>query len=85
MRKLDLKIKELQDAVTTAHEVSTDFNEEILKEHNIFEVSKTEEMKEMLDTYSGGQVDLYRKAIEDWDRVSGLGMSRVEVSGYELC
>lgn len=70
MRKLDLKIKELQDAVTTAHEVSTDFNEEILKEHNIFQISKTAEMKEMLETYSEGQVDLYRKAIEDWDRVS---------------
>jgi hypothetical protein len=53
--------------------VSTDFNEEILKEHNIFELSKKQEMKEMLQTYSDGQVDMYRKAIEDWDRVSGLG------------
>jgi hypothetical protein len=57
--------------------VSTDFNEEILKEHNIFELSKKQEMKEMLQTYSDGQVDMYRKAIEDWDRVSDLGWRRI--------
>ncbi len=62
---------QLQDAVTTAHEVSTDFNEAILKEHAIFEISKRAEMQEMLGTYADGQVDLYRKAIEDWDRVGG--------------
>jgi len=78
MRKLDGKIKELQDAVTTAHEVSTDFNEEILKEHNIFELSKKQEMKELLQTYSDGQVDMYRKAIEDWDRIIPL-LQRIKV------
>lgn len=65
MRKLDGKIKELQDAVTGAHETSTEFSDEVLKEHNIFELSKQEEMKEMLGSYAQGQIDMYKKVGQD--------------------
>jgi sorting nexin-4 len=47
--------------VTTAHETTTEFNDEIIKEHNIFELSKQQEMKEMLGNYADGHIDFYRK------------------------
>ena len=54
-------ISQLQDAVTTAHETTTEFNDEIIKEHNIFELSKQQEMKEMFGSYADGHIDFYRK------------------------
>ncbi|KAK8861583.1 sorting nexin-4 [Kwoniella newhampshirensis] len=78
MRKLDGKIKELQDAVTTAHETSTAFSDEVIKEHTVFDLSKKEEMKEMLQTYSDGQVEMLQKAMDDWDRIIPL-LQRIRV------
>lgn len=51
----------MQDAVTGAHETSTEFSEEILKEHNIFELSKQAEMKDMMGGYADGQIEMYEK------------------------
>ncbi|KAI5451443.1 intercellular trafficking and secretion [Naganishia albida] len=80
IRKMDIKIKELQDAVTSAHETSTEFSEEIIKEHNIFELSKQAEMKTMLSAYADGQIEMYEKAIEDWDRIIPLlGKIKVDI------
>ncbi|WVQ64915.1 sorting nexin-4 [Kwoniella botswanensis] len=78
IRKLDGRIKELQDAVTTAHETSTAFSDEVLKEHKVFELSKKEEMKEILQTYADGQVEMLQRAMDDWDRVIPL-LQRIRV------
>ena len=51
----------LQEAVTTAHETSTAFSDEVIKEHDIFELSKQQEMKEMLGGYADGQVDMFQR------------------------
>jgi sorting nexin-4 len=51
----------LQEAVTTAHETSTAFSDEVIKEHDIFELSKQQEMKEMLGTYADGQVEMFQR------------------------
>ncbi|KAK1927519.1 hypothetical protein DB88DRAFT_478298 [Papiliotrema laurentii] len=69
MRKLDSRIKELQEAVTTAHETSTAFSDEVLKEHAVFELSKKQEMKDLLQTYADGQVEMLQRAMDDWDRI----------------
>lgn len=63
---------QLQDAVTTAHETSNAFSDEVLREHAIFELSKKQEMKEMLGKYADGQVEMLQRAMDDWDRVSLL-------------
>jgi len=47
--------------VTTAHETSTAFSDEVIKEHDIFELSKQQEMKEMLGTYADGQVEMFQR------------------------
>ncbi|KAI0756842.1 hypothetical protein C8Q80DRAFT_1130766 [Daedaleopsis nitida] len=69
MRKLDTKIKELQDAVQTAHETSDAFSDETLREQKIFQRAKEAEMKEMLGNYADGQIEFYKAAMEEWDRI----------------
>ncbi|KAI0052525.1 lipid binding protein [Auriscalpium vulgare] len=69
MRKLDVKIKELEDAVTTAHETSDAFSDETLREQAIFQYAKEAEMKEMLTNLADGQIELYKSAMEEWDRI----------------
>ncbi|KAF8632961.1 hypothetical protein AX15_001560 [Amanita polypyramis BW_CC] len=69
MRKLDIKIKELQDAVTTAHETSDAFSDETLREQAIFQYAKEAEMKEMLGNLADGQIEFYKAAMEEWERI----------------
>ena len=52
---------QLQEAVTTAHETSTAFSDEVIKEHDIFELSKQQEMKEMLQAHADGQVEMFQR------------------------
>ncbi|WWC68626.1 sorting nexin-4 [Kwoniella pini CBS 10737] len=78
IRKMDGKINELQEAVTNAHETSTEFSDEVLKEHLIFELSKKEEMKEILQIYSDGQVEMLQRAMDDWDKIIPL-LQRIRV------
>ncbi|KXN88761.1 Sorting nexin-4 [Leucoagaricus sp. SymC.cos] len=69
MRKLDARIKELQDAVTTAHETSDAFSDETLREQVVFQRAKEAEMKEMLGNFADGQIEFYKSAMEEWDRI----------------
>ncbi|KAF9040465.1 nexin sorting protein [Hymenopellis radicata] len=69
MRKLDIKIKELQDAVVTAHETSDAFSDETLREQTIFQYAKEAEMKEMLGNLADGQIEFYKAAMEEWERI----------------
>ncbi|KAF8913101.1 lipid binding protein [Gymnopilus junonius] len=69
MKKLDAKIKELEDAVTTAHETSDAFSDETLREQAIFQYSKEAEMKEALGNLADGQIEFYKAAMEEWDRI----------------
>ncbi|KIK70736.1 hypothetical protein GYMLUDRAFT_184654 [Collybiopsis luxurians FD-317 M1] len=69
MKKLDVKIKELQEAVTTAHETSDAFSDETLREQHVFQRAKEAEMKEMLGNLAEGQIEFYKAAMEEWDRI----------------
>ncbi|KAF8700875.1 hypothetical protein AX14_000642 [Amanita brunnescens Koide BX004] len=69
MRKMDVKIKELQDAVATAHETSDAFSDETLREQAIFQYAKEVEMKEMLGNLADGQIEFYKAAMEEWERI----------------
>lgn len=60
MRKLDGKIKELQDAVSVAHDTSDAFSEETLREQKVFQCAKEAEMKEMLGNLADGQIEFYK-------------------------
>ncbi|KAI0094292.1 lipid binding protein [Irpex rosettiformis] len=67
--KLDKKIKELTDAVSVAHDTSDAFSEETLKEQNVFQRAKEAEMKEMLGSLADGQIEFYKAAMEEWERI----------------
>ncbi|PLW27262.1 hypothetical protein PCASD_23964 [Puccinia coronata f. sp. avenae] len=54
IHKLDCKIKDLQEAVTSAHETSDRFNQEVMKEFRVFQDSKAVELKEILNDVRTG-------------------------------
>ncbi|EGG09110.1 uncharacterized protein MELLADRAFT_34568 [Melampsora larici-populina 98AG31] len=69
IHRLDSKIKDLQDAVTAAHETSDGFNEEVLKEHSIFQSGKRQELKELFSDLADGNIAMYKKSIQDWENM----------------
>ncbi|KIS67864.1 uncharacterized protein UMAG_11290 [Mycosarcoma maydis] len=69
MQRLDGKIKELQDAVTSAHDTSQAFNSEVMAEHRIFHLAKEQELKDMLATHANGQIDLYQNLVSLFDHL----------------
>jgi sorting nexin-4 len=64
-----LRLQQLQDAVTTSHETSDAFSDETLREQSIFQYAKEAEMKEMLGNYADGQIEFYKTAMEEWERI----------------
>ncbi|CDZ97985.1 lipid binding protein [Phaffia rhodozyma] len=69
MKRLDGRIKELQEAVVSAVDTSNAFSDETLREHENFELDKKEEMKEVLGEFADAQIEMYQKAMDDWDKV----------------
>jgi len=69
IHKLDCKIKDLQEAVTSAHETSDRFNEEVMKEFKVFQDSKAVELKEILNDLADGNISMYKKSIQDWENM----------------
>lgn len=61
MRKLDNKIKELQEAVNAAHDTSIAFDEEVLREHRVFQAAKRAELKELFSSLADGHIAHYEK------------------------
>lgn len=46
--------------MTTAHETSEAFNEEVLRENTIFQYAKETEMKQLLSSLADGQIEMYQ-------------------------
>jgi len=78
MRKLDVKIKDLQAEVKKVHDTSEAFNDETLREQAIFQAAKTAEMKEMLGKAADGNIEMYQQAIEEWDAIIPM-LQRIRV------
>lgn len=79
MARLDGRINTLQEEVTTAHDISVAFSNEVQKEHQIFIMAKDQEMKSLLDTYIDGQIEMYQRGMDVWDRlIPHLERIRVE-------
>lgn len=69
MQRLDVRIKELQDAVTSAHDTSQAFNNEVLRENVIFHLAKQQELKEILSTHAHGQIALHQELVDMFDHL----------------
>ena len=63
--------------MTTAHETSTAFSYEVMKEHNVFELSRKQEMKDLLQTYADGQVEMLQRVREAYSWTDQRLMIRV--------
>lgn len=61
MRKLDKKIEDMQAAVETAHDTSLAFDEEVLREHRVFQATKRAELKELLLSLADGHIAHYER------------------------
>ncbi|CCF48244.1 hypothetical protein NDA11_007678 [Ustilago hordei] len=69
MQRLDRKINELQDAVTSAHDTSQAFSSEVMREHSFFHLAKQQELKDILATHADGQIELYAALVSLFDRL----------------
>lgn len=51
----------------------------------MFELSKQQEMKEMLGRYADGQVEMLQRAMDEWDRVSTKASERASARVQRAC
>ncbi|KAH7106931.1 hypothetical protein BKA62DRAFT_685544 [Auriculariales sp. MPI-PUGE-AT-0066] len=68
MKKLDSRIKELEEAVSVAHETSDAFSEETLRE----------QMKDMFTQLADGQIEMYKASMQEWERIIPI-LQRIRV------
>ncbi|KAI8580083.1 hypothetical protein K450DRAFT_239293 [Umbelopsis ramanniana AG] len=77
--KLDMRIRELQEATEQSKEVSTSFSDQVEREYKYFEESRTVEIKNALEGYTGVKTEFYTKALRDWkDVINTLEAIHVE-------
>ena len=55
--------------MTTAQETAEAFSDETLREQTIFRYAKEAEMKEMLGNLADGQIEFYKTAMDEWERI----------------
>ncbi|GAA6010195.1 hypothetical protein JCM10207_005661 [Rhodosporidiobolus poonsookiae] len=68
LHRLDLRIKELQEAVTSSSATSAAFNDQVLQEHDIFRAIKRVEMKALLGAFAEAQCKMYKGSVGGWER-----------------
>ncbi|CCG81668.1 putative Vacuolar targeting protein Atg24 [Taphrina deformans PYCC 5710] len=69
LRKLEARVQELQKETESARVTSEVFDEEVVREVEIFERTKGVEMKETMQKFARANIDFYKKIIEDWEGV----------------
>ncbi|ORY07227.1 lipid binding protein [Basidiobolus meristosporus CBS 931.73] len=69
LEKVEAKVKELEDAVNSSNDVSVKFSEEVLKEFEIFQTSKTVDLKTSFNNYCHSQVEYYKTGISIWEEI----------------
>ncbi|KAJ2961611.1 hypothetical protein NQZ79_g3120 [Umbelopsis isabellina] len=77
--KLDMRIRELQEATQQSKEVSTSFSDQVEKEYQYFEQSRTVEIKDALASYTDAKCNFFSKSVADWkDVINTLEAIEVE-------
>ncbi|KAK4512097.1 uncharacterized protein ATC70_013340 [Mucor velutinosus] len=69
LSKLELRVKELQDEVTRANDDSNGFSNQVIKEFEVFQKTKTLELKQGLLAYADCHIEFYQKGIAIWEKV----------------
>ncbi|BGP12306.1 hypothetical protein JCM10213_006630 [Rhodosporidiobolus nylandii] len=68
LRRLEGRIKELQEAVILSSSTSQAFNDQLLAEHAIFRQIKRVEMKHLLGAFAESQIRMYKGSVGGWER-----------------
>lgn len=66
LRKLELKVEELQKEIVSAQVTSEKFDEEVVREVDIFEKTKGVEMKATMQQYCRANIEFYKSVIDAW-------------------
>ncbi|CAO3641176.1 unnamed protein product [Mucor fragilis] len=69
LSKLELRVKELQDEVTRANDDSNGFSNQVIKEFQVFQKTKTLELKQGLLAYADCHIEFYQKGTAIWEKV----------------
>ncbi|KAJ8661579.1 hypothetical protein O0I10_002847 [Lichtheimia ornata] len=69
LARLDRKVKELETEVSHSNDVSNAFSNQVLKEYEVFQRAKTDELKEGLKAYADSHVTFYEKGVSIWESV----------------
>ncbi|KAI8366445.1 hypothetical protein EDC96DRAFT_442744, partial [Choanephora cucurbitarum] len=69
LKRLEQRIKELQNAVTKANDESIGFSSQVSKEYDIFQKTKMMELKQGLIAYADCHVIFYKKGTTLWEGI----------------
>ncbi|KAF9995426.1 intercellular trafficking and secretion [Entomortierella chlamydospora] len=69
LKRVEEKIKDLQDAVEKSSDDSDLFSNETAKEYEIFQLQKTKDMRQCLLDYTTGRVEFFEKGKDLWDQI----------------
>ncbi|KAI8390057.1 hypothetical protein BD560DRAFT_379787 [Blakeslea trispora] len=69
LKRLEHRIKELQNAVTKANDESIGFSNQVSKEYDIFQKTKMMELKQGLIAYADCHVNFYKKGTTLWEDI----------------
>ncbi|KAI9266472.1 hypothetical protein BDA99DRAFT_505758 [Phascolomyces articulosus] len=67
--RLERKIKELESEVAHANDVSNAFNDQVIKEYEVFQQAKTEEIKQGLVAYADSHIKFYETGVSIWESI----------------
>ncbi|KAF9115673.1 intercellular trafficking and secretion [Mortierella sp. AM989] len=69
IKRVEERIKDLQDAVEKSNDDSVLFSNETAKEFEIFQLQKTKDMRQCLLDYTAGRVEFFEKGKDLWDQI----------------
>ncbi|KAI8140820.1 hypothetical protein BJV82DRAFT_519426 [Fennellomyces sp. T-0311] len=69
LARLDRKVKELESEVARANDESNAFSEQVIKEYEIFDQAKTEELKQGLVAYADSHIKFFETGVSVWESI----------------
>ncbi|KAI8821365.1 uncharacterized protein EV422DRAFT_527934 [Fimicolochytrium jonesii] len=69
LERLEVKIKELKEAVEQSTTISSAFSNEVIKEMDLFNAVKIDDFKDILRDYTESQMEYYEKGGKLWDAI----------------
>ena len=71
LKKAEVKVEDLQRETDAARLVSENFDDQVIREVEIFERTKAAESKQSMKHFAKANIDFYKKIIHDWEGLAG--------------